>query len=426
MRDEQALDILHLDMDCFFVAVEEVDNPKLKGQPVVVGGTSDRGVVASASYEARAFGIHAAMPTVLAQRRCRDLICISPHFERYGDMNRRLLEIIERTTPEYEPIAFDEAFIDVVGAHRLFGESHAIAVALRTQVRAELDLDCSVGVGRNKLIAKLASKAAKPKVRLSEELPRRAVVTPGVGVYVVDPRDEFAFLHTHALRALPGIGPKTTDRLRTLGMTSVADVAAVGRERLRSLFGQHQGNHIADVVNGIDTQAVERQRETRSIGSESTFQRDIFDPDELASRIREFASIVSSRARSHGLSGRTVTLKVRFSDLSTISRAKTPSHPLLSADDVASVAITMLSEIPCERGVRLLGIHLSNFDGSGPDAGEQLSLFGEPSAEATEVPVRRDVELDVARDEIERRFGAGALDPLAVLGRRPKTPGGHL
>ncbi len=418
---EHALDTLHLDMDCFFVAVEVLDDPTLARRPVVVGGTEGRGVVCSASYEARAFGVHAAMPTSQAMRSCPDAVFISPHFDRYSEMNRRLLEVIEAVTPEYEPIAFDEAFINVEGAHRLFGDSQQIARSLRATVLAELGLACSVGVGRSKLIAKLASKAAKPRVRLSDDRPPRPIVTDGVGVQVVGQLEELDFLYTHPIRALPGIGPKTAERLRSLGMITVADIAAVGRDRLVSLFGDHQGNHVFDMVTGVDRRTVERDREVRSVGSEVTFPRDLYDPDELASRAREFSTKVASRARSRGLLGRTVTLKVRFADLTGISRSRTQTRPPQSAEEISTIAEALLGEVACERGIRLLGVHLSNFVGEERVSGEQLSLFSSDSEVAEEESIRNGVGLDETRDEILRRFGPGAVDPLALLNRHTRN-----
>ena len=417
-RDEDALDVLHLDMDCFFAAVEMIDNPGLKGRPVIVGGTSGRGVVASASYEARAYGVHAAMPTATAMRCCPDGVFISPSHTRYDEMNRRLLEIVESVTPEFEPIAYDEAFIDVSGAHRLFGESAAIARHLRNEVQAELGLTCSVGVANTKLIAKLASKAAKPSVALSDSVPRRPVVTGGSGVCVIRRDEEIAFLYSHPLRALPGIGPKTMAKLSSVGISSIADAAEVGRERLCQLLGQHQGGIVVNFIEGIDPRRVEVGRDTRSIGAETTFSRDLYDPTDLASRIRELSSSVAMRSRASAAFGRTVSLKIRYRDLEINTRSRTFDHPFRSGAEIAEVAVALLSSIACERGIRLLGVHLSNFADAQPAGGEQLALFGGGHDTEDELQVRQRGDLDEATDEIRRRFGKNALDPLSVLGRR--------
>lgn len=417
-RDEDALDVLHLDMDCFFAAVEMIDNPELKGRPLIVGGTSSRGVVASASYEARAYGVHAAMPTATAMRCCPEGVFISPSHGRYGEMNRRLLEIIESVTPRYEPIAFDEAFIDVSGAHRLFGESVEIANYLRTRVQTELGLTCSVGVARTKLIAKLASKAAKPKVALSDAVPRRPVVTGGSGVCVVRPEEEIAFLYSHSLRALPGIGPKTMAKLQSVGISSISDAAEVGRERLCQLLGQRQGTIVVNFIEGIDLRRVEPDRDTRSIGAETTFSRDLYDPGELASRIRELSSSVAKRSRKSEALGRTVALKIRYRDLEINMRSRTFDHPFRSGAEIAEVAVGLLNSIACERGIRLLGVHLSNFIDAERDGGEQLALFGGAQVAEGEQQAKQRGDLDEATDEIRRRFGDNALDPLSVIGRR--------
>lgn len=421
---DKTVDVLHLDMDCFFAAVEAIDNPELLNEPVIVGGTSERGVVASASYEARAYGVHAAMPTITAKRCCPEGIFISPSHGRYGEMNRRLLEIIERVTPIYEPIAFDEAFIDVSGAHRLFGDSLAIAYFLRSTVASELGLTCSVGVARTKLIAKLASKAAKPRVRMSDSSPRRPIVEPGVGVRMIEEDEESRFLLSHPLRALPGVGPKTMARLQSFGISTIADAAEAGRDRLQHLLGDHQGTFIAEFIEGRDPRRVEPNRDTRSIGSETTFSRDLYDHADLASRIRELSVVTSSRARANDALGRTVSLKIRFRDLTIVTRRKTSDRPFTNAGEISEVAIGLLDDAACERGIRLLGVHLSNFVDQSQTSGEQLMFFGEPQADIdTAAQVQRD-DLDAARDEIRRRYGDRSLDSLSVLGRRTQHPEG--
>ncbi len=418
VRAEDPLDVLHLDMDCFFAAVEMIDRPELKGRPVIVGGTAGRGVVASASYEARAYGVHAAMPTATAMRCCPNGVFISPSHGRYGEMNRRLLEIIESVTPAYEPIAFDEAFIDVSGAHRLFGTSLEIANHLRERVNDELGLACSIGVARSKLIAKLASKAAKPRVALSDSVPRRPVVTDGPGVLAIGPGEEIAFLYAHPLRALPGIGPKTMAKLQSVGISSIADAAEVGQERLRQLLGPHQGAIVVNFIEGIDPRRVEPDRDTRSIGAETTFSRDLYDPDELASRIRELSSSASTRARRSEAFGRTVSLKVRYRDLEIITRSRTFDHPLRSGAEIAEVAVSLLESVVCERGIRLLGVHLSNFVESGSARVQQLGLFAGEGGVEDMYQAKQRGDLDETADEIRRRFGGNALDPLSVLARR--------
>ncbi len=417
-RVDQPLDVLHLDMDCFFAAVEMIDRPELQGRPVIVGGTSGRGVVSSASYEARAYGVHAAMPTATAMRCCPDGVFISPSHGRYGEMNRRLLEIIESVTPEYEPIAYDEAFIDVSGAHRLFGTSIEIANYLRAKVTSELRLTCSVGVARSKLIAKLASKAAKPSVMLSDTMPRRPVVIDGPGVFVVHPDEEMAFLYAHPLRALPGIGPKTMAKLQSVGISSIADAAEVGRERLCQLLGQSQGKVIVNFIEGIDLRRVEPYRDTRSIGAETTFARDLYDPGELASRIRELSASVATRSRKSDAFGRTVSLKVRYRDLQIVTRSRTLDQPLRSGAAIAEMAVALLGSIACERGVRLLGVHLSNFVELEAAQVQQLAMF-EGSVDAEDaLQAQQRGDLEEVTDEIRRRFGDDALDPLSVIGRR--------
>ena len=406
--------ILHLDMDSFFAAVEVLHDPALRDRPVIVGGTGNRGVVASASYEARAFGVHAAMPTAEARRLCPHGVFVAPRHDVYGATSSRLLEILRRVTPLVEPIALDEAFLDVVGAHRLFGTSEAIAAMLREHVASELSLSCSVGIARTKFLAKLASKAAKPKIAEGR-------LVGGSGVFLVRPQEELPFLHAHPVRALPGVGPRTADRLRSLGISSVADLAEVGRENLVSHFGRLQGGVLADLAQGVDSRAVEPDRLTKSIGQEETFAADLYDLATLASYAREFAASVASRARSSGWEGKTVTLKIRYADFSIVTRSRTFDRACAVADELARVAVRLLDEVQIDCGVRLLGVHLSNLQRPGVDAAAQLSLFGEPGApDATIEESKRDARagLDAAADEIRDRFGSTAIGTLAAKVRR--------
>jgi DNA polymerase-4 len=231
---------------------------------------------------------------------------------------------------------------------------------------------------------------------------------PGKGVTVIDTDREYQFLHSHGLRALPGIGPKTAERMRALGLNTIADAVEVGRARLIAHFGTSLGSQIDDLVHGIDHRRVHRSREARSIGTETTFDRDTFDPDHLRSQIFKFSQRVIARAEAQGLVARTVSLKVRYGDLTLISRANTPDAPLRSGEEVARLALGLLDHISIERGIRLLGVHLSNFVGAEAAPGEQLSLFDTGEADQEERPRTR--RLDAARMEIARRFGEGALD----------------
>jgi len=397
-------DILHLDMDCFFAAVEVLDDPALAGRPVIVGGVGNRGVVSSASYEARGFGVHSAMPTAEARRLCPTAHFLSPRHDRYGEVSAQLLELLHEVTPVVEPISVDEAFLDISGAHRIAGPSHEIADALRRTVREQLGLDCAVGGGSSKLVAKLASKAAKPEI--APEGPR-----PGLGVLIVDPAEELAFIHGHAVRAIPGIGPRTAEKLARLGIRGVGELAALPVERLVSLFGKRQGAALAALANGIDERPVEPNRGLRSIGHEETFDRDVTTLVALEGHARRQSESVAARCRRAELFGRTVQVKLKFADFTTITRSRTAGHRVTSAAEIAEIAVELLGKLEWTQGVRLLGVSVANLE-SGEEA-RQLALFAEDGAPAMGHDQRKAIES--VTDSIRERFGSDAISAASTL-----------
>ena len=407
-----ATDVLHLDMDSFFVAVEILADPSLAGRPVVVGGTGPRSVVSSASYEARVFGVRSAMPIGVARRLCPGIVVVAPHFASYTETSERLVGLCYEVTPIVEPISIDEAFLDVSGAHQLFGDSLTIATTLRQKVLDELHLACAIGVGRTKLVAKLASKAAKPRVR-------RDGFDPGAGIVLVAAADELAFLRAHPVRAVPGIGPATAERLRRIGVSTVDDLALLGRERLVAMFGSAHGTTLFDLASGRDDRRVVTDRVVRSIGHEQTFAVDDRDLESLSSKVRELAVSVAARCRGRGVAGRTISLKVRFADFETIDRSRSLERPATTAGEIAAVANELLAAVELGRGVRLLGVSVSHLDEATLEHGEQLGLFTGTDGAGTEPEAdsaRAGVEL--AADEIRRRFGPSAISSVAAAGRR--------
>jgi DNA polymerase-4 len=375
-----------------------------------VGGIGYRGVVSSASYEARGFGVHSAMPTAEARRLCPNAVYLSPRHDRYGEVSEQLGDLLRDVTPLVEPLSLDEAFLDVSGAHRLAGSSEQIAHALVDRVGRELGLRCSVGGGRSKLIAKLASKAAKP--RITAEGPEL-----GSGVLIVVPADELSFLHAHPVRALPGIGPRSAERLARLGISGVGELSMLSRERLVALFGKSQGAAILELANGIDERGVEPQRALRSIGHEETFERDLWDLAELEERARRQSASVASRCRRAELFGRTVSVKLRHPDFTTLSRARSFDHRLVSANEIADVAISLLRDLDLSAGVRLLGVSVSNLE-SGEEA-RQLALFGDDARAGAGETARHDV-LDTVAHSIRERFGATSITAASAV-QSPKT-----
>jgi DNA polymerase-4 len=347
-----ACNILHVDMDAFFASVEVLDAPTLAGKPVIVGGTGARGVVASCTYEARAYGIHSAMSSYEARRRCPHAVFVEGRYDRYAETSEHLHSVLLRFTPLIEPVALDEAFLDVSGARRLIGSPPAIAECIRGAVLEELGLSCCVGVARTKLLAKLASRAAKP-------VPALRGSRPGPGVVAVPPSGELSFLHPLPIKALWGVGPATARRLEGLGVTTVGDLATIPDEALRMLLGSANGRRLATLAKGEDDRPVEGFRETKSVGHEETFAADLRDLESLHRHVVRIADGVASRLREADLRGRTITLKIRYPDRSTISRSQTLQTPTSSARAIAAVAGALLCFVEVTRGVRLLGVSLS-------------------------------------------------------------------
>ena len=393
--------ILHVDMDAFFVSVELLRRPELRGQPVVVGGTGDRGVVAAASYEARAFGIHSAMPSTRARRQCPHAVFLPGDHQHYGEVSARVMELFRSYTPLVEPISLDEAFLDVAAARRLHGSGAEIAVALRRRVLDEEGLTCSVGVAPVKFLAKLASEAAKPRASLEGTRAGRGVVVIAVG-------EELAFLHPLPVQALWGVGPATLARLERLGVRTVGDLAALPADAVVATLGHAAGEHLHALARGIDPRAVVADVAPKSIGHEETFARDHHAAADLQRELLRMADAVASRLRRHQLAGRTITLKVRFGDFRTITRSTTLPGPVDSSNTIGRAARALLDGIDPSPGVRLLGVSVSQLAEGGT---RQLTLdeADGPDWDGAEQAV----------DAIRARFGPAAVVPATLAG-----PGG--
>jgi DNA polymerase-4 len=390
--------ILHVDMDAFFVSVELLRRPELRGQPVIVGGTGDRGVVAAASYEARHYGIHSAMPSTRARRLCPHAVFLPGDHQHYGEASERVMTIFRSFTPLVEPISLDEAFLDVTGVRRLHGEAPEIAAAIRSRVQDEEGLTCSVGVAPNKFLAKLASEAAKPAAS-------RQGPVPGLGVKVVEPGQELAFLHPLPVQALWGVGPKTLEKLRSRGIQKVADLAGFSEDDAAVFLGNANGRHLHRLSRGVDDRPVVSELQPKSVGHEETFARDHHQLDALQREAVRMADAVAHRLRIHHLSGRTVTIKVRFHDFRTITRSVTLPTAVDTGPAIARAAKDLLDHVDPASGVRLLGVSVSNLV---DDGARQLSL------EEVEHPGWDDASRAV--DDIRRRFGDDAIVPATLRG----------
>jgi len=394
--------IIHVDLDAFFAAVEVLSDPSLVGKAVVVGGTGGRGVVAAASYEARAYGVHSAMPSARARRLCPHAVFLDGRHDVYADYSRRLHAVLTSFTPFVEGISLDEAFLDVSSVRRLWGTGPEIAGLLRSRIHAEIGLWSSVGVATTKLMAKLASEAAKPT-------PSMAGPVPGLGVKVVASHDEAAFLHAHPVGALWGVGPATRRRLDRFGIRTVGDLAALPADTLIGALGQASGRALHDLAHNRDPRPVVADRAAKSVGHEETYARDHRDPDVLRREIIRLCDAVASRLRGAGLAGRTVTLKVRFGDFRTITRSHTGSDGFDTGPALAEAALDLLGGVDPSPGVRLLGVSASNLMAA---RGRQLSL--------EEVVAAGDRREGVARavDQVRVRFGDRAVGPASLVGQK--------
>ncbi len=393
--------ILHVDMDAFFAAVEVRRRPELQGRPVVVGGSGSRGVVAAASYEARAYGVHSAMPSVRARRLCPDAVFLPGDHAHYAEVSAAVMALFRAVTPLVEPISLDEAFLDVRGARRLHGSAPEIADRLRRAVQDQEGLTCSVGVARVKFLAKLASEAAKPTAS-----PRGMV--PGRGVVVVPPDDELAFLHPLPVQALWGVGPATLARLERLGIRTVGDLAALPEETVVGAVGAAHGRHLHALANAVDPRPVVADHELKSVGHEETFARDLVGHEACGLELLRMADAVATRLRAGALAGRTVTIKVRFGDFRTITRSSTLSAPTDSARAIARTARQLLDAVDVSPGVRLLGVSVSQFGG---EAAQQLTL--DELLDDRPDDWRR---AEAVVDEIRARFGARSVGPASLTG----------
>lgn len=384
-RRKWSTPILHADLDAFYASVEVLRDPTLEGKPVIVGGTSNRGVVTSASYEARAYGVRSAMPTARARRLCPDGIFIQPDFEAYTEKSKEVRAVFDEFSPTVEPLSLDEAFLDISGAGRLWGEPEDLGSALREEVREGTGLRVSVGLAPNKFLAKLASVRAKPD-----------------GLMVVEPSEVNSFLYPLRLEHLWGVGVETAQMLTRLGLRTVGDVASIPRATLERALGPLQGGQVARLARGEDDRAVTADARRKSVGAEETFEHDLTDQKSWSQAILTLADRVSSRLRADGISGRTITLKVRFSSFTTITRSQTLAHEFDGAMVIYRVALALLSRAlggaePGRKRVRLLGISVTHLRNWPPSV--QLSLEDPPGWE----------DAEVALDSVRRRFGRQAL-----------------
>lgn len=391
VEKSQQRHIIHLDMDAFYPSVEVSDNPELKGKPVIVGGSRERGVVSSASYEARKFGVHSAQPIATALRLCPEGIFLPVRMARYKEVSGRIFEIFRRFTPLVEPLSIDEGFLDVTGSIRLFGPPAEIAGSIKQTVLKETGLTVSAGVAPSKFVAKIASDADKPD-----------------GLTVI-PRDKVRdFLDPLPIEKMWGVGKVTQQALARLHIRTFKDLNRTPVEVLEKAFGRH-GVKMHLLSMGADKRDVVPQHEAKSIGHEETFAEDILDPDAARRELLSLAYRVARRMRREGREGGTVTLKVKYSDFRLVTRSITLKDRTDDAQEIYATACSLMEKTWAgRRPVRLLGISVSHFS---PETEAQLSLFSQKEQHGGKK------ELNAALDFIEEKFGNKGIRPGTLLKR---------
>ncbi|MFH1920020.1 MAG: DNA polymerase IV [Planctomycetota bacterium] len=393
--------ILHVDMDAFYASIEERDRPELIGKPVMVGGSPERrGVVAAANYKAREFGVHSAMPSVTARRLCPHGIFLPSRIDYYAEVSQQIRGIFERFTPLVEPLALDEAFLDVTGSESLFGSAVQIGREIKQVIREDVRLVASVGVAPNKFLAKIASDLKKPD-----------------GFVVVEPGHVQEFLDPLPVERLWGVGRQGSKVFQRLGIRTVSQLLQWPLDAVQSRLGT-SAEHLWQLAHGIDERPVEPEKEAKSISHETTFERDIDDAEVLRTWLLDLTEQVGWRLRRHQLRGRTVNLKVRFADFSTITRSQTLPEPTNVTQELWEVVDKMLSHrLPAGHlPVRLLGMGVSGLDGTGLVQG---LLFDQEERQ-------KRTRLDTVADQVKDRFGTSALRRGSSLerGGAPKRDSG--
>ncbi len=392
--------ILHLDLDAFYASVEQLDDPGLRGRPVIVGGPSRRGVVCAASYEARRFGVRSAMPTARARKLCPDGVFLPPRFERYGELSDRVFEIYRRYTPLVEPLSLDEAFLDVSASRALHGSGRDIALAIKGEVRARCGLAVSAGIAEVKLAAKIATDLGKPD-----------------GLVEVPPGGVAAFLAPLPASRLWGVGHVTEEALRKIGVATIGEIARTPDAALAAVVGARHARDLRALARGEDPREVVPDEAAKSIGAEDTFGEDLTGAAALERELLAQAGRVGRRLRAAGVAGRVVTLKVKYADFTLVTRRTTLERPTDDDRAVLDAARALLARVDVARPIRLTGISVSGFAGEAERG--QLDLFVPPGpAEPPHDGKRR--ALNAALDRLADRFGEGAVVPADLAATPPR------
>lgn len=392
--DDTGCTILHIDMDAFYASASLIDWPDLRGKPVIIAGGGNRSVVLSATYEARRFGVTSAMPMARARRLCPQGVVLEPDFTRYSQISDAIMATFHSVTDLVEPLSLDEAFLDIAGAQRRLGTPTHIAQWLRDIIADEQGITCSVGVASTKFVAKLASGLAKPD-----------------GMIIVPHDEVLGFLHQLPVGALWGVGERTEESLTRLGLRTVADIAHTPVETLRRAMGDSSGSHLHALAWGRDERSVVRQQREKSIGSDETFAYDVDDPVVIHRELLRLADRTAARVRSAGMMGRTVSIKVRFADFTTITRAKTLREPTDVSREIYATARSLFDALGLQRArIRLVGVRMEGL----------VESERAPIQATLDEPDHGWRDADRAVDRASARFGAGAVRPAALVRDDPR------
>ncbi len=386
--DDRGTRILHVDMDAFYAAVEVLDDPSLRGLPLIIGAPEGRSVVSSASYEARRFGVRAAMPVSQAVRLCPTAKIVPPHFLRYREVSRQVMAIFESITPLVEPLSVDEAFLDVSGVRRLWGSPATIAALVRRRVLDEVGITCSVGVAATKHVAKMASTLAKPD-----------------GMLVVAEADTVDFLTPRSVRTMWGVGPKAAETLESRGIRTIGDIAEAPQETLTRAVGQALGQRIAQLARGEDARVVETERIEKSVGHEETFEIDILDRDFLSAELLRLADRVAARLRRAHWEAGGVAIKIRFDDFTTVNRSQTLPETTDVGQRIGTAAQALFAQIDRRDPVRLVGVRAERLV---PAGGGGIALWDDDEHWR---------KLETALDSARERFGGATIGRARHIGR---------
>jgi len=383
--------IIHIDMDAFFASVEQLDNPELSGKCVIVGGETNRGVVAASSYEARKFGVYSAMPIFQARQKCPQGIFVPPRRRRYQGVSKIIMSLLESFSPLVEPVSIDEAFVDITGCEKILGEPLEIGRKIKQKVRETVGLTCSVGIAPLKFLAKIASDMDKPD-----------------GLTIIPPEDVPRFIHDLPVRKVPGVGANTEKTLERMGIKTLGDARAYSEKQLLDRLGKF-GKRIFELANGIDRSTVKVDRPVKSVSSEETLERDTRDKTLLRRHLLEQSEDVGRQLRRHGLKAKTVTLKVKHSDFKQITRQTTLPRHTFSSEKIYQASVTLLDAYKLTQPVRLIGVGASDL--SAKDHPFQMDLFSQPDKSTDKWE-----KIDTTVDAIAEKFGKGTIKKAGLTG----------